>query len=207
MKVFKFMAILDRMAFMKRWSLMDCRQDENLKGHSFDVAAIAYLLVHIQNSQQTRQLDPHRAVTLALFHDATEVFTGDIPTPIKYFGGGLLKGTIDKLEGLAVEKMVKSAPEALQPALAAAFDIPPEYKKLIKAADQIAALRKAEAEIQSGNKEFVKAAERLEETLRTNGCEATGYFLECFPCQNPTLDQLIEGNGSWLLEADEKEVL
>jgi len=93
-KIFKFFEYIHRMAYIMRWSLMDCRKQEDLKQHSQDVAVVSHALVVIHNDVLglPRKLDAAKAALLAIFHDAGEIFTGDVPTPIKYFGGGVMKG-------------------------------------------------------------------------------------------------------------------
>lgn len=207
-KIFKFFEYIHRMAHLMRWSLMDCRKQEDLKQHSFDVALISHALVVIHNDvlDLPRKLDAAQAALLALFHDASEIFTGDVPTPIKYFGGGAMKVILEKIEGLAMDKLLGSLPDKMQPAYHRALEIPAEYKPFIKAADQLAALRKCRVEIAAGNQEFAPAAARLEETLKLSCWDmpAVHYFMANFMTDKPmSLDALIEGNGAWLIEEGE----
>lgn len=206
-KTFKFFEFIARMGSMLRWSLMRNVKQEDLKQHSYDVAVTAHALTIIRNEKVLnpfrRRLDPNLAATYALFHDTAEVFTGDIPTPIKQFGGGKVKAITEVLEQMAVEKMVSSLPEELQENYRHVFLIPKDYKDIIKAADQISALRKCREEIAAGNKEFLPAAARLEETLESSNRPEVRYYLENFLPDKPmTLDSLIEGNGAWLLEEE-----
>lgn len=202
-KIFKFFEYIHRMAHIMRWSLMDCRKQEDLKQHSQDVAVISHALVVIHNDELNlpRKLDAAKATLLAIFHDAGEIFTGDVPTPIKYFGGGVMKGILDKIEGLAMDKLLGSLPEKMQPAYREALEIPTEYKPFIKAADRLAALRKCREEIAAGNQEFAPAAARLEEALKSSGLPEVEYFMINFMTDKPmSLDSLIEGNGAWMIE-------
>ena len=204
-KTYKFFEFIWRMAYIIRWSLMDCRKAEDLKQHSFDVSVIAHGLIIIRNDvlANPRPLDAGKAVLYALYHDVEEVFTGDLPTPIKYFGGGVMKGIMDKISSLAIDKLVGSLPEQMQPAYRDALDIPPEYKAIIKAADRIAGLRKCKEELAAGNQEFAPAAVRLEEELRKSGLPEVHFFLANFVPDKPmSLDSLIEGNGAWILEEE-----
>jgi 5'-deoxynucleotidase len=205
-KIFKFFEYIHRMTYIIRWSLMDCRKQEDLKQHSFDVAMISHALVVIHNDvlNLPRKLDAAKAALLAMYHDASEIFTGDVPTPIKYFGGGAMKGILDKIEGLAVDKLVGSLPDKMQPAYRDALDITAEYKPYIKAADRLAALRKCREELAAGNQEFAPAAARLEEALKSSGMPEIDYFMANFMTDKPmSLDALIEGNGAWLIEEEE----
>lgn len=207
-KKYKFFEFIARMGSMMRWSLMRNTKPEDLKQHSYDVAVIAHALAVIWNVVCGPQakggfmpLDANQAATYALFHDTAEVFTGDIPTPIKYFGGGIVKELMDQMEEKAVNKMVSSLPEPLRPAYQQVFDIPPRYKRLIKAADQLSALRKCREELAAGNNEFAPAAVRLEENLKECNLPEVAYYMENFLTERPmSLDELIEGNGAWLLE-------
>lgn len=205
-KIFKFFEYIHRMAHIMRWSLMDCRKQEDLKQHSQDVAVVAHALVVIHNDELNlpRKLDAAKAALLAIFHDAGEIFTGDVPTPIKYFGGGVMKGILDKIEGLALDKLLGSLPDKMQPAYREALEIPAEYKPLIKAADRLAALRKCREEIAAGNQEFAPAAARLEDALKSSGLPEVEFFMANFMTDKPmSLDALIEGNGAWLIEEGE----
>lgn len=207
MKISHFLEYaLTRMEYIFRWSLMRNTKQEDLKQHSFDVAVLAHLLVlicnHLSSGTNKRQLDPGKAAVYALYHDTAEVFTGDFPTPLKQFGGGAIKAIADKLESLAIDKMVGTLPEELQGSYREVFAIPPEYKALVKAADRIAALRKCRAEIAAGNQEFAPAAARLEETLKESNLPEVDYFMERFmPVQPVTLEQLIGNKGEWVISA------
>jgi len=201
MKKFKFFEFVARTRQIFRWSLMRSSIQEDLKQHSFDVAVFAHALATIRNSYFNGSLDPNMAAVYALYHDTAEVFTGDIPTPIKQFGGGVVKSIMNQLEGLAVNKMVESLPESLRPVYRLIFTIPDGYKEIIKAADRISALQKCREEIAAGNPEFIPAEKRLQEVLGSSQLPEVAYFLENFlPEQPMTLDALIDGNGAWLLD-------
>jgi 5'-deoxynucleotidase len=201
MKTYKFFEFIARMGQIVRWSLMRNIKQEDLKQHSFDVAVLAHALATIRNVYFSGTLDPNMAAVYALYHDTAEVFTGDIPTPIKFFGGGVVKSIVNQLEGLAINKMVGSLPDKLQPIYRAVFTIPPLYKDVIKAADRIAALQKCQEELAFGNPEFAPASARLLEVLKSSDLPEVKYFMENFMSDRPmSLDELIEGNGAWLLE-------
>lgn len=200
---YTFFEFIARMGSMLRWSLMRNVKQEDLKQHSYDVAVVSHALATIRNQilRTPDPLDPNLAATCALFHDAAEVFTGDIPTPIKHFGGGKVKEIAESLERLAVERLLASLPEELSPAYRKLFEIPEPYRKLIKAADRIAALRKCKEEIATGNDEFLPAAHRIESLLKETDLEEVRYYMEHFMPERPlSLDALIEGDGAWLLE-------
>lgn len=207
---YKFFEFIARMGSMFRWSLMRNVKQEDLKQHSYDVAVISHALSTIWNTVLGPQskggfipIDANQAAVYALFHDAPEIFTGDIPTPIKMFGGGMIKKIADDLEKKAVYKMTSSLPVELQPAYRHVFEIPARFKGIIKAADRISALRKCREEIAAGNNEFLPAAARIEDVLKESNLPEVDYFMEHFMSDRPmSLDELIEGNGSWLLEEE-----
>lgn len=207
-KIYKFYEFVSRMGQIFRWALMRNTRQEDLKQHSFDVSVLSHALAlihnHLSSCAGSRQLDPGKAAVYALYHDTAEVFTGDFPTPLKQFGGGVIKSIADKLEGLAIDKMISSLPDELQPSYREVFAIPPEYKAIVKAADRIAGLRKCREELATGNQEFAPAAARLEEALKSSNLPEVDYFMERFMPEQPmSLDSLIEGNGAWLLEDQE----
>lgn len=214
-KTFKFFEFIARMGTIIRWSMMRNTKQEDLKQHSYDVAVIAHALATIWNEVFVPMsivnripVDANQAATYALFHDSAEIFTGDIPTPIKQLGGGVVKEIADKLEKLAVDKMVSSLPEDLRPAYKSVFEIPARYKEIIKAADRISALKKCREEMAAGNNEFVRAAAQNEEKLRSCGLPEVEYFMDNFmPVRPMSLDELIEGNGAWLLDDEDGGVL
>jgi len=182
---------------------MECRVREDLKQHSFDVATIGHALAVINNNcTNSAKVDPAKVVMYAMYHDMPEVFTGDIPTPIKYFGGGEIKSLLDTIEKKGIEKLISSLPPEMREDYREAFAIPAEYKPFVKAADQIAALMKCREEIAAGNSgEFIRAAERLEDAIASNELEAVRKFVGFFGVQQTaSLDSLIEDNGAWLLE-------
>ena len=200
MKIFKFYEFVARMGQICRWSLMRNTRQEDLKQHSFDVAMLSHALATISNIYYSGNLDPGMASVYALYHDTAEVFTGDMPTPIKQFGGGVVKSIAENLERLAITKMVSSLPNEMQSTYQQIFEIPTEYEGIIKAADRLAALRKCREETSAGNPEFAPAAARLEEALALCGLPEVKYFTENFMTDYPlTLDALIDGNGGWLI--------
>ena len=213
--IFKFFGFLRRLSLIDRWSLMFSARKENVKEHSWDVAAIAHTICVISNTINHEgedpfgigELDANKAATYALFHDAAEALTGDMPTPVKYFSSSV-KDASDKVEALAIRKMVSSLPIAMRSVYEEAFNIPPEYKKIIKAADRIAALAKCLEEKKRGNDEFARAEVRLIEALEETRKELpeVGYFLDHFlPGFQMSLDALCEGNGSWIIDSEEEE--
>ena len=212
--IYKFFGFLKRLSLIDRWSLMFSTRKENVKEHSWDVAAIAHNLCVISNTIIHEGDDPfgiglldaNKAVTYALFHDAAESITGDMPTPVKYFSAEV-KTASDRVETLANRKITSSLPAEMKIVYEEVFSIPSEYKKIIKAADRIAALVKCFEEKKRGNDEFARAEVRLVEALEETRKEMpeVGYFLEHFlPGFQMSLDALCEGNGSWIIDSEEE---
>ena len=151
--------MLSRMKFINRWGLMRNTKTENLSEHSYDVAIIAHALVVIHNHISENKLSAERAATLALFHDTTEIITGDMPTPIKYYSDDIRKAyTI--VEDMAQKKLISMLPSDVQnDYLPLISENNPEDKELlifVKAADKLSALIKCIEETKSGNTEFLK---------------------------------------------------
>lgn len=203
--IFKFFGFLRRLMFIDRWSLMFSTRKENVKEHSWDVAAIAHTLVVIANTYFNGSLDPAQAATYGIFHDASEAITGDMPTPVKYFSDEV-KAAADKVESLAINKMVSCLPAEMRGVYEGVLHIPTEYKTIVKAADRIAALAKCLEERKRGNDEFMRAEARmnkaLEETIKE--MPEVKYFLDHFlPGYQMPLDALCEGNGSWIIDSED----
>ncbi len=205
-KVSKLFGFFNRL-IIKRWQLMYSTREENVKEHSFDVSVIVHTLAILANTYFSGNYDPAKAVMFAVFHDTPEAITGDMPTPVKYFNPDV-KAAADKVEALAIQKMVSCLPVEMRGEYEKVFNIPCDYKPLVKAADRIAALAKCLEEKKRGNDEFVRAELRhrkdLEETRKT--MPEVGYFLDYFlPGFNLSIDQLCEGNGSWIIDGDADE--
>lgn len=204
-KIYKIYGFLRRLIFIDRWSLMFSTRKENVKEHSWDVAAIAHTLVLIANTYFNGTLDPAKATLYGVFHDASEAITGDTPTPVKYFSGEV-KAAADRVEVLAIKKMVNCLPEEMRGAYEEVFHIPSEYKPIVKAADRIAALAKCLEERKRGNDEFERAEFRIRQVLEETreDMPEVGYFLDHFlPGFQLPLDALCEGNGSWIIDSDD----
>ena len=158
MNISHFYAMLSRMRYINRWGLMNNTRCENLSEHSLDVAVIAHCLVLIHNKRFGGNLNAERAALLALFHDATEIITGDMPTPVKY-NNPALKSAYKDLEKTADEKLLSMLPDFLREEYERYFnvDISSDEGRLIKAADKISAYIKCVEETLSGNGEFAIA--------------------------------------------------
>ncbi|HEX9078415.1 MAG TPA: 5'-deoxynucleotidase [Desulfuromonadaceae bacterium] len=189
---YDFFAFLSRMRYISRWGLMRNTVPENIQEHSLDVAVIAHALAMIRNTYYDGDLDPSRAALCGIFHDASEIFTGDMPTPVKHFNPNFKK-SFRQLEDRARRKLLAMLPpelaEEYEPLFF--FDDEPEYVALVKAADKIAALVKCIEEEKSGNNEFRRAGAEHLEHLSASPLPEVRYFLEKFlPGYRLSLDEL-----------------
>ena len=189
---YDFYAYMDRMKYIKRWQLMRSEREENVMEHSYSVTLLSHALAVIHNEVFGGDADILKTVLYATYHETSEVMTGDLPTPIKYYNRSI-HGAYKELEKSACEKIVATLPKDLQGAIAPfvlAEEDSVEYK-LVKAADRLAAYIKCLEELRSGNGEFVKAKKSIEEDLRSRNMPEIEYFFEKFiPSFNLTLDDL-----------------
>ncbi len=192
MEKYHFFAIMSRMKYINRWSLMNNTRQENISEHSLTVAMIAHALCVINNKKLGGNTNPERAAAVALFHDCTEIITGDLPTPIKYSSKTLRKAYAD-IENEASEQLLSTLPDYMRE----------EYEKLIvhkdedrhtlilvKAADKLSALIKCIEEEQMGNNEFSRAKEQTLEYIRKLDIEEVNIFMRDFiPSYSLPLDE------------------
>lgn len=158
-----FFAMLARMRFIQRWGLMRNTRTENVQEHSLQVAIIAHALALISNRHYGGQFNPERVAVLALFHDASEILTGDLPTPVKY-GSEAIREAYKALERQAERRLLELLPEDLRDDYAPLLDTAKQTvgeQRLVKAADSIAGYLKCLEEAQAGNREFRRAEEVL----------------------------------------------
>lgn len=192
-----FVAYLYRLKYIKRWSLMRNITHESVSEHTFHVALLTHLLGTIANEVYGKSLPTDQLVTAALFHDATEVFTGDIPTPVKHQNPDIL-ANFRKIEENAAERLVQMIPEELQPVYkpllgGAKRKADNPYYLYIKAADLLDAYIKCSMEVSAGNREFAIAKQQIGESLRQLNLPEVGYFMEKFgPSLEKTLDEISE---------------
>ena len=188
-----FFAYLNRMKFIQRWGLMRNTRSENIQEHSLQVAMIAHGLALIRNRLYEGQLNPERVALLALYHDAGEVITGDLATPIKNFNPKI-KTAFNEIEGVARQKLFNMLPEALRPEYESLFfgiEADREHWTLVKAADKICAYLKCLEELKVGNQEFSRAERAIKADLERIELPEVRYFLEHFgPSFSLTLDEL-----------------
>lgn len=189
---YDFYAYLDRMKYIKRWQLMRSTREENIMEHSQSVAVLAHALVTIHNEVYGGSADVLKTVLYALYHETSEVMTGDLPTPIKYYNRSI-SGAYKELERSACEKMTNMLPADLKKGIAPyvlAEETSTEYR-LVKAADRLSAYIKCLEELRSGNSEFARAKKSIEEDLHARNMPEVEYFFENFiPTFSLTLDEL-----------------
>lgn len=189
---YDFFAFLSRMRYISRWGLMRNTVPENIQEHSLDVAVIAHALAMIRNTYFEGSLDPSRAALYGIFHDASEIFTGDMPTPVKHFNPNF-KRSFHQLEDRARRKLLDMLPPEMAKEYEPLFffDEQKEYAVLVKAADKIAALAKCIEEGKSGNLEFRRAEIEHFEQLSASPLPEVRFFLEKFlPGYRLSLDEL-----------------
>ncbi len=188
----KFYAYLDRMKFIKRWQLMRSTREENIMEHSHQVAFLTHALCLIETEVFGGSVDTSSAILYALYHEVSEVMTGDMPTPIKYFNGQL-HGEYEKVERLAVDRIAANLPEPLKGALYPYLQADKSTKEyaFVKAADKLSAYLKCLEELRSGNTEFTQAEKTTKAALLGKNMRAVDYFFEHFiPAFSLTLDEL-----------------
>lgn len=187
-----FFAMLSRMKFINRWGLMRNTKSENICEHSLDTAMIAHCLAILRNTRFGGNISPEKVATLAMFHDVTEILTGDMPTPVKYYNPQI-KDAYKQVEKVAGERLLSMLPDDLQPAYAPLL-LPEasqqELLSLVKAADKISAIIKCMEECRAGNGEFASAKESLLQSLSAMHLpEADCFVREFLPSYGLTLDE------------------
>lgn len=185
-----FFAYIARMRFISRWALMRNSYTENIQEHSHQVAVLAHALALIRNRYFGGSVDAGAVAVAALYHDAAEILTGDMPTPIKYYNPAI-RDSYKQVERIATDKLLAMLPEDLRPAYDAAMTPPDDIERLVKAADKLSAHIKCIEELKAGNNEFKKAAEQTYAALQSYDLPELNYFMEHFlPSFGLTLDEL-----------------
>lgn len=191
-----FFAYISKIRWIVRWGLKRNAIPENVMEHSWEVATISHALAIIANKRFGGSYDPNAVATAALYHDVSEVITGDMPTPIKYHSDDMQKA-FKKVELQAERELIQLLPEDLRQEFSQfviSDQIPTEIKRLIKGADTIAAFLKCQEELKAGNTEFTKAAEDITQRLTIFNMPEVDAFLEIFaPSYKLTLDELLNG--------------
>lgn len=188
-----FFAYLARMKLIYRWPLMRSVAQENISEHSLQVAFVAHALALIENKKFSGHFSPEKVALLAMFHDCSEVITGDLPTPIKYFNPEIAK-EYKKIEQMAEDKLIAMLPKEFRDDYRPLIDTREIDKKdyeLVKQADSICAYFKCLEELSAGNHEFEQAKRRLEKTMMQQSTKATDYFMATFANSfSLTLDEI-----------------
>lgn len=195
-----FLAILSRMKYIERWALMRSARAENISEHSLEVALIAHMLCVIGNVRHGQSLDAERAAVVALYHDASEIITGDLPTPVKYHDGQI-RDAYRAVERAAEQRLLSSLPDDLRPAYEDVLwpgddaGEPELYlRRLVKAADKISALIKCVDERRSGNAEFLSAERTCRAAVDEMAAElpeVADFVRDFLPSYGATLDELL----------------
>ena len=190
-----FFAHLSRMKLINRWPLMRNVRTENVQEHSLQVAMVAHALALIRNKYFGGQLDPYRIATIAMFHDVSEVITGDLPTPVKY-SNPVIREEYKKIEELAEQKLINMAPAEFKQDYAELIDHHQHSSDeafIVKAADVICAYLKTLEELSAGNKEFGLAKKRLDRILKDYHSDEVNYFMKAYvPSFTLSLDEITQ---------------
>ncbi|MEJ5966816.1 5'-deoxynucleotidase [Flavonifractor porci] len=187
-----FFAYLSRMRYINRWGLMRNTFQENIQEHSHMVAVLSHALAVIRRDVFGKEADPGLAAMAALYHDAPEILTGDLPTPIKYYDPEI-RDAYKKVEEFSAGKLLAMLPEQLRPAFSPLLreDYDPDTHALVKAADKLSAHIKCLEELKAGNSEFQQAARQTQDALKSYDLPEVDYFLEHFlPAFGMTLDEM-----------------
>ena len=173
-----FFAYIFRMRYIARWALMRNTRTENVEEHSYEVAVLAHALAVIGRDVLHKEVDPDKTAVAALFHDAPEIITGDMPTPIKYFNPEL-KTAYKQVEAVAQDKLLSMLPAELVPAYEPLVRESDETaRRYVKAADKLAAWLKCQEELKAGNTEFKRAADETMAALKAMEMEEVDWFMD-----------------------------
>ena len=188
-----FFAMLSRMKYINRWALMRNTYNENISEHSLEVAMLAHALATIGNVRLGKNLNAEKAAMIGIFHDTTEIITGDMPTPIKYYNADM-KETFKSIEDDAANQLLSLLPDDLRKEYEQFFFKQEEDEyiwKLVKAADRLSALIKCLEESKAGNREFEGALIGTQDRLEQDDLPEVQIFIEEFlPSYNLNLDEL-----------------
>lgn len=195
--IYNFFAAISRMKYIDRWALMRNSRQENLSEHATEVAMIAHALCVIGNVRFDKDLDECRAALIGIYHDATEIITGDMPTPIKYYSESI-RNAYKEVEHVAADRLLEKLPQDLTEEYKKIFYGTDEeneiyMRKLVKAADKLSALIKCIEEEKSGNAEFSMAKKSIQKAIDTMGeelPEVAVFCAEFLPSYGKTLDEL-----------------
>lgn len=190
---YSFYAYINRMKYINRWGLMRNTETENIQEHSYQVAVLAHALGVINNVYFGGDVSPEKATIYALFHDANEIITGDLPTPVKYYNPAISE-SYKKLEDVTKEKLISMLPEETKDIYRDIFFFEhkeEDYRVIVKAADRLSAYIKCIEELKAGNREFEKASLSVKKSLEDMHLKELDWFMEhCLEPYMLTLDEL-----------------
>ena len=194
---YNFFATISRMKYINRWALMRNSRSENLSEHSLEVAMIGHALCVIGNIRYGKNLNADRAALIGLYHDSSEIITGDMPTPVKYYNPDI-RDAYKQVETIAEYKLLEKLPSDLQPAFMEIYktdnSADDKYmRRLVKVADKLSAYIKCIEEEKAGNTEFSTAKETIEKSLsklKEELPEVNDFIEEFLPAYGKTLDEL-----------------
>ena len=193
---YPFYALLSRMKYITRWCLMHANRPESLSEHTADTAILAHALCLIAQKHTGARVRPETVAVAALYHDAPEIVTGDMPTPVKY-KNERIRQAYKELEKESAADMVRLLPREMQPEMAAYLSgslLTEKETQLLKAADRLSALIKCIEETQAGNREFEAAEAQQRQGLLDMHCAEADWFMEhMLPCYTQNLDELTHG--------------
>ena len=185
-----FFALMFRMKYINRWGLMRLVNSENLSEHSLECAMLAHGLAVIGNTYFGKDYDADHIALAAMYHDAAEIITGDMPTPVKYYDE-LTREAYKAVETAAIDHFLDYLPAELRAPYEKALCCTESEYKIIKAADKLCAYIKCLSELELGNREFARASESTYAARKDYGCEELDYFLEhCISSFGKSLDEL-----------------
>lgn len=188
-----FFAMVSRLKYIDRWALMRNSINENLAEHSLEVAMISHALCTIGNKRLGKHLDADRAAMIGMYHDVSEIITGDMPTPVKYLNPEI-KSAYKDVEKKADERMLSLLPEDLREEYESVLMPSDDFsyeKKLVKGADKLSAYIKCIEEKKAGNMEFLSAEKATKEAIHKMELPEVEIFMEqCIPSYAKTLDEL-----------------
>lgn len=183
--------MLSRMKYINRWGLMNCTRNENISEHSIEVAMIAHCLATLGNVRLNKELNADRIAVMGLFHDCTEIITGDMPTPVKYYNPKI-KTAYKEIEEVAKKELLDLLPPDIRPSYEPIFDEAADaYEcRIVKGADKLSAYIKCIEELRMGNDEFKNAMLATERSIKALHLDEVDMFMEEFiPSYRLTLDE------------------
>ncbi len=186
---YNFFATIARMKYIERWALMRNTRPENLSEHGLEVSMISHALCVIGNVRYEKKLNPEKAALIGIYHDASEIITGDMPTPIKYYNDEI-KSAYKQIESTAQKQLTEMLPDDFKEDFKDIYNPDKLTHRLVKAADKLSALIKCTEELNMGNREFEVAKESISRAISDMKCpEAEVFLCEFIPSFSLSLDE------------------